>query len=159
MKHYNLCWLSIAATILTAMGCDDASNSEGSNSSTPECQADVDTWKCDNNTLSKCIAGNWEPIQTCEENVQCDAEKGSCVPVESPKCTNNTWKCDGNMLSKCVDGNWKNSQTCGDNTQCDAEKGSCVPKDAPECTNDTWKCDGNTLSKCKSGKWETSKTC
>ena len=136
MKHSYLYWLAVAATILIAAGCDENNNDEESPTNPQlKCQSEgssIDTWKCDGNTLSKCVSGNWEISQTCEANTQCNAEKGSCEPNAAAECTDDTWKCDGNILSKCVSGNWEISQACAANTLCNTGTGACDPKE-PEC--------------------------
>ncbi len=159
MKHYKLFWLTIAATILAAVGCDDASNTEGIDIAVPVCQV-ADTYKCDGNILSKCVSGKWEFRQTCEEPTQCNAETGTCSRNGGEsQCTDNTWKCDENILYQCKAEKWELLQSCVD-LKCDAEKGMCLPNgDVPECTNDTWKCDGNTLFQCVAEKWEIRQIC
>ncbi|MBQ8037662.1 MAG: hypothetical protein IJ268_11770, partial [Proteobacteria bacterium] len=165
MKRSELYWLSLAATILIATGCDETSSIE-ENTSDPtgpalECTADGNsngTWKCDGNTLSKCISGKWETIHICDENTLCNIATGACEPNAVADCANDTWKCDGNTLSKCLSGKWEVSQTCPENTLCHAETGSC-DADEPECTNNAWICDENTLSKCVAEKWKVAQTC
>ena len=153
-------YFAIIVSHLVLTSCASAVDEhEASEIPSSECQTDSNIWKCDGNTLSKCISGKWEIIQTCEDNSKCDAENRTCTPGALPECKNDAWKCDGNILSKCMSEKWEIIQTCENNSQCNTETRSCTLNDAPECTNDTWKCDGNILSKCVSGKWETNKTC
>ena len=115
-----------------------------------------DTWKCDGNTLYKCISENWEIINTCEGNTQCNADTKSCDANDNTKCTNGTWKCDGNDLSKCISETWESIKTCEGNTQCNAETGSCDKTENPnsECQDTEHlfanKCEADDVNHCGS---------
>ncbi|MBQ9395787.1 MAG: hypothetical protein IJU23_09780 [Proteobacteria bacterium] len=146
--------LSIVALILTAVGCDDSSSSEVDNGFNPDCQTGVDIWKCDNNTLYKCVSGNWQTAKACQANTLCSTDYGGCIPYNTPKCTDNTWTCDGNILAKCVSGNWQPIQACEANTQCNASIGACTQTDTPttECKNTehffAGKCETDDVTHC-----------
>lgn len=72
MSYSNIYWLSLITIPLTVIGCDETNNNE-------ECPNNAALWKCDGNTLSKCLSGKWEIIQTCENNTQCNEKIGLCV--------------------------------------------------------------------------------
>ena len=93
--------------------------------------------KCDDNVLSKCIAGKWHKIKTCDDTTQCNNQTGECDPIDSI-CTDGTWKCNDNVLSKCESGDWILKQTCDKNTLCDVDIGECTPVALPEikCQSD-----------------------
>ena len=158
MKRSKLYWLPVAATLLIASGCDETGNTNPDSN----CSADADTWKCDGNTLLKCISGNWENIQSCEGNTQCNAEAGTCAPNETSGCTDGTWNCDGNTLSKCTDGKWGNHQTCEGNTKCNAETGACEPSSENGCTDTehffAGKCEADDITHCGTHTNDCTKT-
>ncbi len=93
--------------------------------------------KCDDNVLSKCIAGKWHKIKTCDDTTQCNNQTGECDPIGSI-CTDGNWKCDDNVLSKCESGDWILKQTCDKNTLCNVDIGECTPVVPPEikCQSD-----------------------
>ena len=93
--------------------------------------------KCDDNVLSKCIAGKWHKIKTCDDTTQCNNQTGECDPIGSI-CTDGNWKCDDNVLSKCESGDWILKQTCDKNTLCNVDIGECTPVALPEikCQSD-----------------------
>ena len=166
MKRYEICFLSIAATLFLATGCNESVHTEEAppdpEEPTLECPADggtiIGSWKCAENTLSQCVAGKWVVNQTCPENTTCNAVKGSCDTNVAPECADGTWKCEGNTLSRCIAGKWEIRQACPENALCNSDTGTC-DIDEPECTNNTWSCDGNTLSKCVAETWKTIQTC
>ena len=93
--------------------------------------------KCDDNVLSKCIAGKWHKIKTCDDTTQCNNQTGECDPIGSI-CTDGNWKCNDNVLSKCESGDWILKQTCDKNTLCNVDIGECTPVALPEikCQSD-----------------------
>ena len=162
MKHYTSHILAISMLLLSA--CTDSSDEDK-----PQCNPETEscepggapgctngTWKCDENTLFKCISGKWEIINTCEGNTQCSTETKSCDTNDNPKCTNGTWKCEGNALSKCISETWESIKTCEDNTQCNAETGSCDKTENPntECKDTEHlfanKCEADDVNHCGS---------
>ena len=160
MKHCKFYWISLAATALLAAGCADSISPEDEPLNPPNTTPCTDgTWKCDDNVLSKCEAGNWVLKQTCDANSTCNEQTGTCEPKGDSNCTSGTWKCDKNALSKCEAGNWVLKQTCGVNSTCNDQTGACDPKGDSTCTNGTWKCDKNALSKCEGGEWILKQMC
>ncbi|MBQ8042207.1 MAG: hypothetical protein IJ273_02655, partial [Alphaproteobacteria bacterium] len=157
MKHTSRFMLFASLIAASGMLCCSEDNDTTEDNDISTCTDG--TWKCDGNTLSKCISGKWETIHICDENTLCNIATGTCAPNDTSNCTDGTWKCDGNTLSKCASGKWEFSQTCKENTQCNSKKGTCEANDVSECTDGSWKCDGNTLSKCASGKWEWVQDC
>ncbi|MBS7381772.1 MAG: BspA family leucine-rich repeat surface protein [Bradymonadales bacterium] len=87
--------------------------------------------KCNDNVLSKCIAGKWHKIKTCDDTTQCNNQTGECDPIGSI-CIDGTWKCNDNVLSKCESGDWILKQTCDKNTLCNVDIGECTPVVLPE---------------------------
>ena len=133
MKHCKFYWISLAATALLAAGCADSISPEDEPLNPPNTTPCTDgTWKCDDNVLSKCEAGNWVLKQTCDANSTCNEQTGTCEPKGDSSCTSGTWKCDKNALSKCEAGNWVLKQTCGVNSTCDEQMGECILLAPPE---------------------------
>ncbi|MBQ9395785.1 MAG: hypothetical protein IJU23_09770 [Proteobacteria bacterium] len=105
MKHYRLYCLSIMAIMLTAVGCYEYGSIEDDNGT--DCQAGVDIWKCDTNTLYKCVSEKWELAQACEANTQCNASIGACTQTDTPttECKDAEHffadKCEADDLTHC----------------------------------------------------------
>ena len=174
MNHYKLYWLSLAATMLFAVGCDE-SNTSGDTppdrvDSTPCTDGD---WNCDANTLSKCIAGKWESFKTCNPGTTCNIQTASCDPTgtenEDGTCTNGAWNCNDNTLSKCIAGKWEVFKACDTGTTCNEQAASCIDNENPDtqcqasehlfadrCEPDDVKHCGSHLNDCtKISGWKT----
>ena len=133
MKQCKFYWISLAATALLAAGCADSISPEDEPLNPPNTTPCTDgTWKCDDNVLSKCEAGNWVLKQTCDANSTCNAQTGACDPKGGSTCAEGIWKCDDNALSKCEAGNWVLKQTCDVNSTCDEQMGECILIAPPE---------------------------
>ena len=155
MKNCKLYWISLTTTMLLASGCDDSSSSQDVPSYPPSTTAcNIGTWKCDDNVLSKCIAGKWRKIKTCDDTTQCNEQTVRCDPKGDSNCTDGTWKCNGNALSKCEAGDWILKQTCDANSTCNAKIGKCTQLDQPEtkCRNTehlfAGRCEPDDLNHC-----------
>ena len=155
MKNCKLYWISLTTTMLLASGCDDSSSSQDVPSYPPSTTAcNIGTWKCDDNVLSKCIAGKWRKIKTCDDTTQCNEQTIRCDPKGDSNCTDGTWKCNGNALSKCEAGDWIFKQTCDANSTCNAKIGKCTQLDQPEikCRNTehlfAGRCEPDDLNHC-----------
>ena len=86
MKHCKFYWISLAATALLAAGCADSISPEDEPLNPPNTTPCTDgTWKCDDNVLSKCEAGNWVLKQTCDVNSTCDEQMGECILLTPPE--------------------------------------------------------------------------
>ena len=155
MKNCKLYWISLTTTMLLASGCDDSSSSQDVPSYPPSTTAcNIGTWKCDDNVLSKCIAGKWRKIKTCDDTTQCNEQTVRCDPKGDSNCSDGTWKCNGNALSKCEAGDWILKQTCDANSTCNAKIGKCTQLDQPEtkCRNTehlfAGRCEPDDLNHC-----------
>ena len=107
MKNCKLYWISLATTMLFASGCGDAISTEEVPSNPPgttECTNG--TWKCDDNVLSKCIAGKWDKFKMCGNNAICNDKTGTCTKMNGEtKCRNTehlfAGRCEPDDLNHC----------------------------------------------------------
>ena len=74
MKHGKLYWLSVVATMLIAVGCDESSTST---------ICTDNTWNCDDNVLYKCVSGNWKSVKKCHEGTTCNQGAAACIEDET----------------------------------------------------------------------------
>ena len=74
MKHGKLYWLSVVATMLIAVGCDESSTST---------ICTDNTWNCDDNVLYKCISGNWKSVKKCQKGTTCNKGAAACIEDET----------------------------------------------------------------------------
>ena len=74
MKHGKLYWLSVVATMLIAVGCDESSTST---------ICTDNTWNCDDNVLYQCVSGNWKSVKKCHEGTTCNQGAAACIEDET----------------------------------------------------------------------------
>ncbi len=74
MKHNKLYWLSVVATMLIAVGCDESSTST---------ICTDNTWNCDDNVLYQCVSGNWKSVKKCHEGTTCNQGAAACIEDET----------------------------------------------------------------------------
>ena len=107
MKNCKLYWISLATTMLFASGCGDLISTEEVPSNPPGTTACTNgTWKCDDNVLSKCIAGKWDKFKMCGNNAICNDKTGECTKMNGEtKCRNTehlfAGRCEADTLEHC----------------------------------------------------------
>ena len=107
MKNCKLYWISLATTMLFASGCGDSISTEEVPSNPPGTTACTNgTWKCDDNVLSKCIAGKWDKFKMCGNNAICNDKTGECTKMNGEtKCRNTehlfAGRCEADTLEHC----------------------------------------------------------
>ena len=107
MKNCKLYWISLATTMLFASGCGDSISTEEVPSNPPGTTACTNgTWKCDDNVLSKCIAGKWDKFKMCGNNAICNDKTGTCTKMNGEtKCRNTehlfAGRCEADTLEHC----------------------------------------------------------
>ena len=74
MKHNKLYWLSVVATMLIAVGCDESSTST---------ICTDNTWNCDDNVLYQCVSGNWKSVKKCHKGTTCNQGAAACIEDET----------------------------------------------------------------------------
>ena len=141
MKHGKLYWLSVVATMLIAVGCDESSTST---------ICTDNTWNCDDNVLYECVSGNWKSVKKCHEGTTCNQGAAACIEDEtrdadqictqgvcSNTCRSGEVVCKGSCINPetnakyCgADASCLNYTACSETEQCIA--GKCV---ISSCTN------------------------
>ena len=115
------------------------------------CKSCDESYKCDNNTLTRCGVKIVECKNGCDNVNGTDVcTPDSTIPGWDEKCQPNESKCvmigNGAKQYQCVEGHW--SEVLGIECKgCSADATVCT-----HCTEN--KCDGDKLKKCQGGKYE-----
>jgi len=119
--------------------------------SVPECTPDG-TFKCDDNTVYKCVNYNWKYQKTC--NYGCAGTQ--CAP--EPCSPEGKYQCNGRMLERCTSGEWNFVQSCQFecvNNACTGAPPDCTVEGIKRCNPDK----PNMQQVCTSEKWVDTVLC
>ncbi len=114
-------------------------------------------FRCENNGVQKCVAGNWATLEQCTQQQTCNAGSGKCDKIV--ECSDGVSKCDTDLsrVLICSGGSWTVQEACDSNSTCDMATLKCKAG----CTENELKCspDGSLLMKCASNNWGISEDC
>lgn len=111
--------------------------------------------KCERNSVTLCVGGQWEMRQSCQSTETCNATTYTC---DADTCSAGSKRCKDNAVQRCTAGLWAIETQCAGKDVCSSVSLSCETP-TPLCVQGAKRCKTNAIEVCADNAWTIEAQC